>query len=50
MGQTLEDYLEPKGCTDEECFIYLLKNSKVTPNIGLNALGGRALFKASLES
>jgi len=41
--------LRVRGCLDEESFAIANFNSKVLPIIGLDALGGKELFKVSLE-
>jgi len=47
--QTLEDYFDAKGCYKEKNFIINPENFKIMPNIGLNALIRRELFKKNLE-
>jgi len=45
-----EGYLRARACLDEDSVIVAKKNSKVLPNISLDAIGGNEHFKANLES
>jgi len=49
-AQTVEDYFEANECSYEEGFLITTQNSKVTPIIGLNTLGGRELLKVNPKS